>query len=175
MSDAFCGEIRMFAGNYAPVKWSFCSGQSIPITQNEALYSLIGTTYGGDGVRFFSLPNLVCRVPVHVGAGPDMQIERVLGLPGGSAQVSLTVDQIPSHNHTPDGSKAPAQYTELQDHILAKVEPDASLYVSTANTTQALINGTVTSTGSNTPHNNLMPSLCVSFIICLKGAYPQQR
>lgn len=175
MSDAFYGEIRMFGGSYAPVNWAFCNGQSLPISQNEALYSLIGTTYGGDSVKWFSLPDLKCRVPVHIGSGPGMTTDRILGIAGGVQKVSLTVDQMPQHNHTPTGASSQAQYTELQDHILAKVEPDASLYVNTANTAQALINGTVTNTGGNTPHNNLMPSLCVSFIICLKGAYPQRH
>lgn len=170
MSQPYIGEIRMFAGNFAPVGWSFCDGSIIPISQNDALFNLIGTTYGGDGQNTFALPDLRSRVPVHVGPG------FALGQAAGAETVTLTVSQIPAHSHVPlcnSGQGNPAQQgpgggfwaQPSSTTIYATVPPAASLAMDPA---------AVGSTGGSQPHDNMIPFLVINFIISMFGVFPSQ-
>jgi microcystin-dependent protein len=169
MSDQFTGEIRMFGGNFAINGWAFCNGAAIAISQNPALYQLLGTTYGGDGVNTFQLPDLQCRVPVHQGQGPGLQ-NYVLGQKGGQETVTLTVSQLPSHGHTAVGSSAaagpggPAGNT-WANNTLKSFAPSGSA---------SMNNASIGMTGGNQPHDNMLPFLPVSFIIALYGVFPTQ-
>jgi microcystin-dependent protein len=166
MSSPFIGEIRMFAGNFAPVGWAFCNGAIIPISQNDALFNLIGTTYGGDGQNTFALPNLQSRVPVHVGPG------FALGQTGGAETVTLTTSQIPAHSHVP-----------LSDNNLAGL-PSPANNVWAANNTltpysnaapdQVMNPSAIGSSGGSQPHDNMVPFLVINFILSLFGIFPSQ-
>lgn len=170
MADPYIGEIRMFAGNFAPVGWMFCEGQLIPISENDALFALIGTTYGGDGQETFALPDLRGRLPVHQGTGPGLST-RVIGELSGVETVTLTTNQIPAHTHGLQASTSEAETSQPNGNILAA--SDDNLFTGlTPNT--ALNNAALNSVGGSQPHNNLMPSLCVSFIISLYGIFPSQ-
>ena len=166
MASAFIGEIRMFAGTFAPLNWAFCNGQLLSIAENNALFALIGTTYGGDGQQTFGLPNLQSRIPIHRGPG------FVFGQLGGTENVTLTVNQIPSHNHqvaaaTSANSKSPAG---------AVYGGNTSDHVYTANAPSAQMNaGMVGIGGGSQPHNNMMPFVVVNFIIALYGIFPSQN
>lgn len=174
MSEPFVGEIRMFAGNFAPRGWAFCDGQLLAVSQNDALFSLYGTIYGGDGRTTFGLPDLRGRIPLHQGHGPGLS-ERRLGSKSGSEKETLTVNQMPSHSHTPQGSNNIASSNTLNGKVLAKVEADASMYVNTRTLGQILINGVISNTGGSQSHTNLMPTLCVHFIAALVGIYPSRH
>jgi microcystin-dependent protein len=176
MSEPFVGEIRMFAGNFAPRGWAFCDGQLLAVSQNDALFSLLGTIYGGDGRTTFGLPDLRGRIPLHQGEGPGLSMRR-LGSKGGAEKETLTVNQMPSHSHTAMGSNNLATAITLNGNVLSKVEADASLYgqSQSAADRQALINGVVANTGGSQPHTNLMPTLCIHFIIALVGIYPSRH
>jgi microcystin-dependent protein len=174
MSEPFVGEIRMFAGNFAPRGWSFCDGQLLAVSQNDALFSLLGTIYGGDGRTTFGLPDLRGRIPIHQGQGPGLS-PRKLGSKAGSEKETLTTSQMPSHSHTPQGSNNQATSTTLSGNVLAKVEADAAMYVPTKATPQNLINGIVANTGGSRSHTNLMPTLCIHYIIALVGIYPSRQ
>jgi microcystin-dependent protein len=166
MSSPFIGEIRMFAGNFAPVGWSFCNGAIIPIDQNDALFNLIGTTYGGDGQTTFALPNLQSRVPVHVGPG------FALGQTGGAETVTLTTSQIPSHSHAPLCNSNPGTQQDPSNGIWASPS-SGTIYSSTAPAT-ALNAGAVGSSGGSQPHDNMIPFLVINFILSLFGIFPSQ-
>ena len=170
MSSPFVGEIRMFGGNFAPAGWAFCDGQSLPISENEVLFQLIGTTYGGDGEETFNLPNLQGRVPIH--QGPGFQI----GESGGVRSVTLTSQQMPTHGHVLQGSTATASGTNPQNSVFAHL-PDAgvqSAYGSTA-PFGAIDSSSVSPVGGSQPHDNMQPYLAVNFIISLFGIFPQQN
>ena len=170
MSSPFVGEIRMFGGNFAPAGWAFCNGQSLPISENEVLFQLIGTTYGGDGEETFNLPNLQGRVPIH--QGPGFQI----GESGGVRSVTLTSQQMPTHGHVLQGSTATASGTNPQNSVFAHL-PDAgvqSAYGSTA-PFGAIDSSSVSPVGGSQPHDNMQPYLAVNFIISLYGIFPQQN
>jgi microcystin-dependent protein len=164
MAQPYVGEIRMFAGNFAPAGWMFCEGQLLPISENETLFQLIGTTYGGDGQSTFALPDLRGRIPLHQGNG------FILAETGGAEEITLTVNQIPAHNHpliaslsNADGNPSNgvlAQPTTLDLYRLATV-PSNSM------SPQAI--GAV---GGSQPHTNFQPYLCVDFIISLFGIFP---
>ena len=173
MSEPFVGEIRMFAGNFAPRGWAFCDGQLLAVSQNDALFSLLGTIYGGDGRTTFGLPDLRGRVPIHAGTGPGMS-PRQLGAKLGSEKETLTVNQLPSHSHTPWGvtDGTPVNTSPL-NATLAK--PTPNIFATTRNTTAAMNTGTVTGTGGSRSHTNLMPYLCIHFIIALFGIYPSRN
>ena len=167
MSSPFVGEIRMFAGNFAPVGWAFCDGALIPISQNDTLFNLIGTTYGGDGQNTFALPNLQSRVPVHVGPG------FALAQTGGAETVTLTTSQIPAHSHVPlsDPNVAtlagPAQNVWAANNTLTpygSVAPD-----------QVMDPAAMGSSGGSQPHDNMIPFLVVNFILSLFGIFPSQN
>jgi len=174
MSDSYFGEIRLFAGTYAPENWLFCDGSLLPIAGNEPLFALIGTTYGGDGVKDFALPDLRGRLPVGQGQGPGLS-NRVLGQQDGAASVTLSVAQIPPHNHMLKASPLKAtQNTPAQYLFLGTAVPDQVLYFQAQYEGNEVIlsQQTIGNTGNNEPHDNLMPSMAINFIICKVGFYP---
>lgn len=171
MADQFVGEIRMFAGNYAPVGWAFCNGQLISIAANEALYSLLGTTYGGDGTTNFGLPNLMGRLPVGQGAGPGLT-PRNLGQAGGSETVTLVATQMTAHSHQAGGQSANGTEGSPVNEFWATAS-QFQRYSSTAPDV-AMNPGAIGLVGGNQPHENRMPALTASFIIALDGIYPSR-
>jgi len=178
MGQPFVGEIRMFGGNFAPAGWAFCEGQTIPISENDVLFNLIGTTYGGDGQETFQLPNLASRVPIHMGTGPGLS-NYVIGQNGGTESVTLTTQQIPQHTHTPQvvsGSPGttgtPANNTVLSDCSSTSV--NTYLPFAAANAQITLAANTVSQVGGSQPHENCQPFLCINFIISLFGLFPSQ-
>lgn len=170
MSDAFIGEIRMFAGNYAPEGWLPCDGRQLGISGNEVLFSLLGTTYGGDGQTKFNLPDLRGRLAIGMGQGTGLSA-RPLGQQTGTETVTLTVAQTPAHSHNfKAGGSASAP--NPQGLVPGSVN-DFNLYGTTPNAWLAV--DSVTPSGGNAQaHNNVMPSLAISFIICTQGIYPSQ-
>lgn len=173
MSEPFVGEIRMFAGNFAPRGWAFCDGQLLAVSQNDALFSLLGTIYGGDGRTTFGLPDLRGRLPIHSGHGPGLS-ERRLGAKGGAENVTLTVNQLPSHGHPLNVSTEPANLPN----------PGSQAFIGTSNVIELfsgeiqesnLNSETVTKVGGSRSHTNLMPFLCIHFIIALVGIYPSRH
>lgn len=170
MGQPYVGEIRMFGGNFAPVGWMFCDGQLLPISENETLFVLIGTTYGGDGQETFALPNLQSRVPIHQGTGLSTY---VLAQTGGFESVTLNTSQIPAHNHPMQATNTGAQLLP-SNAIMAKPRGSQSglrTYSAAApNTT--LHPQSISPAGGSQPHDNFMPTLAVSFIISLFGIFP---
>jgi microcystin-dependent protein len=164
MAQPYVGEIRMFAGNFAPAGWMFCEGQLLPISENEVLFQLIGTTYGGDGQSTFALPDLRGRVPIHQGNG------FILAETGGVEQVTLTSQQIPAHNHALLASLDNAGASAVQNNVTGQVGA-TQIYreVAPAANMSALAIG---ATGGSQPHTNFQPYLCVNFIISLFGIFP---
>jgi microcystin-dependent protein len=173
MSEPFIAEIRIFAGNFAPRGWAFCDGQLLPVSQNTALFSLIGTTYGGDGRSTTALPNLQGRAPMHPGRGPGLT-DRRLGQRGGVETVTLTEAQMPNHTHTFMGTGSDANSADPQGRLVARAignlayrnPPDTNLVDMSQD---ALAN-----TGGSQSHNNLQPFLAMNFIIALVGLYPSR-
>ncbi|MFL6375736.1 MAG: phage tail protein [Pyrinomonadaceae bacterium] len=166
MSSPYIGEIRMFAGNFAPAGWAFCNGALIPISENDTLFNLIGTTYGGDGQSTFALPNLCGRVPLHQGAG------FVIGEMAGVESVTLTTQQLPVHTHPMLVSTGVAQGTNPAGSVVGQ-STQAKLYIDDVPNV-ALAAQTVGPIGGNQPHENMQPYLVVSFIISLFGIFPSQ-
>lgn len=163
MAQPYVGEIRMFAGNFAPAGWMFCEGQLLPISEYETLFQLIGTTYGGDGAETFALPDLRGRLPLHQGGG------FVLAQTGGVEEVTLTVQQIPAHNHPAQCQSSGAMQTGPANGVWAS--SSGNRYAN--GTANALMNAqNIGSTGGSQPHTNFMPYLCVDFIISLFGIFP---
>ncbi|QIA08488.1 phage tail protein [Draconibacterium halophilum] len=172
MSEPFIAEIRIFAGNFAPRGWSFCNGQLLPISQNTALFSLIGTTFGGDGRTTTALPNLQGRAPMHPGRGPGLT-DRRLGQIGGTETVTLSSAQIPSHNHLAKVNSNGTGNSNLPEgNVFSNSNvPDASVFSgNTANTAVA----DLTTTGGGQAHNNMQPFIAVNYIIALTGLYPSR-
>jgi microcystin-dependent protein len=170
MSGPYVGEIRMFAGNYAPAGWMFCAGQLLPISEYETLFNLIGTTYGGDGQNTFALPNLQSRVPIHVGTG------FALGQSGGAETVTVTTAQMPAHNHLPIAAAANQTQGPTTSSTLASAtsnQQDLQIYNAGPGTI-AFNGAAVTNTGGSQPHDNMIPFLVVNFIISLFGVFPSQ-
>jgi microcystin-dependent protein len=164
MAQPYVGEIRMFAGNFAPAGWLFCEGQLLPIAENETLFQLIGTTYGGDGESTFALPDLRGRIPIHQGDG------FVLAETGGAEEITLTVPQIAAHGHPLLAANAVANDPNPGNNLLAESSA-VSMYQSAAATTP-MAPQSVSSVGGSQPHTNFQPYLCVSFIISLFGIFP---
>lgn len=171
--EGFIGEIRMFAGNFAPRSWAFCDGQLLPINQNQALFSILGTTYGGDGRTTFALPDLRGRVAIHPGSGPGLSAYQQ-GSKGGTEANILTVSQMPAHSHTvnavvEDGNQSvPTGNLPAGTKVLDKEYSDAE-----ANTT---MNGTmIGNSGGGQPVNNIQPYGTVNYIICLQGIFPSRN
>jgi len=166
MAQPYVGEIRMFAGNSAPVGWMLCDGQLLPIAENEVLFQLIGTTYGGDGQSTFALPDLRGRLPMHVGNGAAM------GEMAGVETVTLTVQQMPTHTHPLLGSQDTANSPNPGNNVLAR-SPQVNAFIN-ANPSIAMSPQFISGAGGSQPHDNLQPSLCVNFIISLFGIFPSQ-
>ena len=164
MAQPYVGEIRMFAGNFAPAGWMFCEGQLLPISEYETLFQLIGTTYGGDGESTFALPDLRGRIPIHQGNG------FILAETGGAEEITLTVGQIPAHSHALLASTSVANASSPAGALLAQ-STAADLYIE--DTTSVSQNAlSVTAVGGSQPHTNFQPYLCVDFIISLFGIFP---
>ena len=164
MAQPYVGEIRMFAGNFAPAGWMFCEGQLLPISENETLFQLIGTTYGGDGESTFALPDLRGRIPINQGNG------FILAETGGAEEITLTVNQIPAHSHPLLASTATAQNANPTGNVLGN-QTLAQMYIEdVANTNLAPT--AVPSVGGSQPHTNFQPYLCVNYIISLFGIFP---
>ena len=171
MSEPFVGEIRMFAGNFAPRGWAFCDGQLLAVSQNDALFSLLGTMYGGDGRTTFGLPDMRGRIPLHAGSGPGLS-PRQLGSKAGAENVTLTVNQMPSHGHPLQAGNRPANSRDPGGKGLAASQ-SGDVYTSDLSAVP-LNSGAVSSVGGSQSHTNLMPFLCVNFIIALFGIYPSR-
>lgn len=171
MSMPYVGEIRMFAGNFAPAGWMFCEGQVLSISENDTLFNLIGTTYGGDGQATFALPNLASRVPIHHGTGPDGTPYQI-GEMGGVESVTLTTQQIPAHNHALIASNDLGTLSTPQGNLTA--QSAVKLYRGGVGSV-ALHPASIAPVGGSQPHENMQPFLCVNFIISLFGVYPTQN
>lgn len=169
MSEPFVAEIRIFAGNFAPRGWAFCNGQLLPVSQNTALFSLVGTTYGGDGRSTFGLPNLQGRAPMHPGRGPGLT-DRRLGERGGAETVTLTEAQIPQHNHPLAGVAEFANQRTIDNNYFAV---GSDMYTGASNL-NSMAPQTVPNTGGSQPHNNMQPFLTLNYIIALVGLYPSR-
>lgn len=168
MAQPYIGEIRMFAGNFAPVGWMFCEGQLLPISENETLFNLIGTTYGGDGQETFKLPDLRGRIPIHQGNG------FILAETGGAESITLTTQQIPVHSHSLLATTDLANSASAADAYLSTTATGNKIY-STATPSVALHPQEISPTGGSQPHENFQPYLCVNFIISLLGIFPSQN
>lgn len=166
MAQPYVGEIRMFAGNFAPVGWMFCEGQLLPISENETLFQLIGTTYGGDGESTFGLPDMRGRIPIHQGGG------FILAENGGAEEITLTVQQIPAHSHPLLCSTAPATESAPGGEVLAQSKT-AGIHAYLEDVPNANLAPTsIGSVGGSQPHTNFQPYLCVNYIISLFGIFP---
>jgi microcystin-dependent protein len=170
MAQPYVGEIRMFGGNFAIAGWAFCDGSLLPISENETLFNLIGTTYGGDGQTTFGLPDLRGRVPVHQGQGPGLS-SYVLAQTGGVETVTLTTNQIPVHSHTPNASNTGGSDTPANNYWGNSTT--GKPYAAAPPAVQ-MNTGTIGLTGGNQPHDNMIPFLCVTYIISLFGIFPTQ-
>ncbi|MEE8602109.1 phage tail protein [Euzebya tangerina] len=170
MSEPFLAEIRIFAGNFAPRGWAFCDGQLLPIAQNTALFSLIGTTYGGDGRTTTALPDLQGRAPMHPGRGPGLTSRR-LGEAGGTETVTLTEAQMPNHQHSLLVSDEPAQADDAGGAVPAVASQD--IWGAAADLAP-MGNDSLTTTGGSQAHNNVQPVLVLNYIIALQGLYPSR-
>ena len=171
MSEPFVGEVRMFAGNFAPRGWAFCDGQLLAVSQNDALFSLLGTIYGGDGRTTFGLPDLRGRIPIHAGSGPGLSPRR-LGAKGGAENVTLTVNQMPSHTHTMRASQDPSTTPNPAGSVLGESAVDR-IYEPSPDANMAT--SSITNVGGSRSHSNLQPFLCINYIIALFGIYPSRH
>jgi microcystin-dependent protein len=172
MAQPYVGEVRLFAGNFAPAGWMFCSGQLLSIAENETLFQLIGTTYGGDGQNTYGLPNLQSRVPMHFGQGPGLP-NYVLAEAAGTETVTLTVPQLPQHNHPEIASLNPGTSQNPTGNILARPTSTRPNLLAYNSDSPVLMNpAAVTSAGGNQPHQNCQPFLCINYIISLFGIFP---
>ena len=172
MSEPFVGEIRMFAGNFAPRGWAFCDGQLLAVSQNDALFSLLGTIYGGDGRTTFGLPHMRGRIPVHAGSGPGLSPRR-LGAKAGEEKITLTVNQLPSHGHPLQASTDTADSGVATNNVPAQ-STLVDLY-STESPTLNMASSAINNVGGSQSHTNLMPYLCINYIIALFGIYPSRH
>ena len=173
MSEPFTAEIRIFAGNFAPRGWAFCNGQLLPVAQNTALFSLIGTTYGGDGRTTTALPNLKGRAPMHPGRGPGLTSRR-LGQRGGTETVTLSEAQIAGHTHTPLASNDTANINDPSNNNPSRSAGRGSNRYQSSGTVVDMASKSLQATGGSQPHNNMQPYLAINFIIALVGLYPSR-
>lgn len=171
MSQPFIGEIRMFGGSFAPAGWAFCAGQLMPISENDALFALIGTTYGGDGQETFGLPNLNGRVPIHQGTVSGTTF--TIGESAGVESVTLTVPQMPSHSHPALGSSNPGSTSAPANGVVAKTTTGFP-YIN-ENPGGNMAAAAIGQAGGSQPHENMQPYLCISYIISLFGIFPSQN
>lgn len=170
MADPFVAEIRIFGFNFAPKGWAFCDGQILPLSQNTALFSLLGTTYGGDGKSNFALPDLQGNAPMFFGQGPGLSLYD-LGETGGSETVSLLESEIPSHSHNYSVSTQLGLENKAQNQDWAMGD-GINLYAATTNTLAPMAGQALSPAGGDQPHNNMQPYLTLNFCIALQGVYP---
>jgi microcystin-dependent protein len=170
MSEPFVGEIRMFAGNFAPRNWAFCDGQLLTVSQNDALFSLFGTYYGGDGRTTFGLPDMRGRLPIHMGTGLGLTNRR-LGQKLGQENVTLTANQIPSHTHQMRGTGDAGETADPSGQVLAQAEDDV---FSADSPDTNMAQQAVSTSGSSQSHVNIQPFQCIHFIVALFGIYPSR-
>lgn len=177
MTSPYIGEVRLIAGNFAPTNWALCNGQQMSIANNETLYALIGTTFGGDGQTTFNLPNFQGRLPIGTGQGTGLPAYSI-GQIGGLEQVTLDSNTMASHSHTLSASKNPTSSNLPSGNVTGQgttTPQTAKIYDATSAPQKGNLNSkTVTFAGGSLPHENRMPSLCVSFIIALAGIFPSQ-
>jgi microcystin-dependent protein len=179
MSQPYVGQIMMFAGNFAPAGWMTCEGQTLAISENDTLFNLIGTTYGGDGEETFNLPNLAGRIPIHMGTGGGLSTYTI-GESAGVESVTLTTQQIPAHNHLPTtntvgaNSASPTSSTILADETTVGQPSggNAFAYLPPGGAQVTMPAATVANTGGSQPHENIQPILCMTWIISLFGVFP---
>jgi microcystin-dependent protein len=171
MADPFVAEVRIFPFNFAPTGWAFCDGQLMPISQNTALFSLLGTTYGGDGKSTFALPNLQGSVPMHPGQGPGLS-QRDLGETGGQPTVTLLQSEIPAHGHALSASSDPAELAAPTSNRSLARSSGGFAYHDTNASLVDLAPQALSVSGGGLPHNNLMPYLALNFCIALQGVFP---
>jgi microcystin-dependent protein len=170
MAQPYIGEIRMFAGNFPPAGWAFCDGQLMPISENDALFVVVGTTYGGDGQETFALPNLQSRIPIHMGTSDGVTYQ--IGEAAGVETVTLTTNQIPVHTHPLMASNAPGTGTNPAGSVLGALSP-VSIYKANVAAPNIPMNASsITPVGGNQPHENMQPFLCINYIISLFGLFP---
>jgi microcystin-dependent protein len=182
MSNVFIGQILMFGGNFPPRDFAMCNGQLMSIAQNQALFALLGTTYGGDGISTFGLPNLQSQLPVHQGQGSGLS-SYSLGQAGGSPSVTLTTNTMPNHNHALQATTAPATTVSIGSSVIPATATgdSAPFFYGTKQPSMPdlvphpMAPGACTPTGNGQPHENLMPSLCITFIIALQGIFPSRN
>ncbi|HUK87729.1 MAG TPA: tail fiber protein [Terriglobales bacterium] len=172
MSSPYVGEIRMFAGNFAPAGWAFCQGQVLPISENDVLFNLIGTTYGGDGQETFALPNLQSRVPIHQGTLSGSGQNFVIGQSAGEESVTLTTSQIPGHTHAPQANSNAASADGPGGNVWA-LSTTLNPYSSAAPSV-AMAPNLLGASGGSQPHDNMLPFLVINFILSLFGVFPSQ-
>ncbi len=173
MSSPYVGEIRMFGGTFAPAGWAFCAGQLMPISQNDTLFNLIGTTYGGDGQETFGIPDVQGRLPIHMGTNPQSGTTYQIGEEAGVESVTLNTNQIPIHNHAVVASTSGGTTGIPTGNVLASNLP-VSLYSQFPPTNNMNANA-ITNVGGSQPHENMMPFLVITFIISLFGIFPSQN
>jgi microcystin-dependent protein len=171
MADPFVAEIRILPTNFAPRGWAFCNGQLLPLSQNTALFSLLGTTYGGNGQSTFALPDLQGNVPMHPGQGPGLSL-RDLGESSGTTSVTLLVSEIPAHAHTLSGANTPADSPTPGGAVPARVSGATPYRAVAGATLAAMAPNALAPAGASLPHNNLMPYLVLNFCIALQGVFP---
>lgn len=181
MSEPYLGQIMMFAGNFAPTGWMLCQGQLLPIAQYSALFAILGTSFGGDGVRTFGLPDLRSRVPVGTGQGPGLT-NYVIGEQAGSESVALTVNQMPSHNHMVGVSNAAGTSTDPTNQLVGQINTGTSRQPTTTAMgyapvpqTGTMAPGAVSMNGNNQPHANIQPVLGITYCIAYQGVFPSRN
>lgn len=176
MTEPYLGEIRLFPYNFEPYAWMRCDGRLLPIAENDALYALLGTTYGGDGITTFGLPDLGGRVPVHCFQGPGLS-NYVLGQKGGTESVTLTTQQIPAHTHTMVATTAAATATTPGPGLLPGAVSGDTFYVNTTsgNNVAAMSPQSLLPSGGNQPHENTMPTIAMTYCIAIYGIFPSQN
>lgn len=172
MSEAFVGQIKMFAGNFAPRGYAFCDGQLLAISVNQALFALFGITYGGDGRTTFALPDLRGRIPIHQGSGPGLS-NRPIGQKSGQENVTVTTNQLPVHTHAFQASSDGGNSSKPAGDVLAN-GPSIKMFIDDA-FDNTLAPTSVTTTGGNQQHTNVMPFLCINFIVALTGIFPSRN
>lgn len=172
MADPFVAEIRIFPFNFAPKGWAWCDGQLLPLSQNTALFSLLGTTYGGNGKSNFALPDLQGRAAMHPGQGPGLSLHD-LGETGGSETVSLLESEIPAHSHTLNGTVENGTQGTFQPGVTLAGSINGLLYQTNTSSNIVMMNGNdLTPAGGDQPHNNMQPYLTFYFCIALQGVFP---
>jgi len=175
MGQPYIGEIRMFGGSFAPAGWAMCQGQLMPISENDTLFNLIGTTYGGDGQETFGIPDLQGRLPVHQGTGPGLSTQ-IIGEKAGTESVTLSTAQIPVHNHLPLAANGLGTTASPANAIFSNCSStNVNTYFAPFDSNQPQVqlnNNTIGPTGGSQPHENIQPTLCITYIISLFGVYP---